>query len=224
MKKFFSTTATLLLGLFLFSNGASAHVTVKPSMSTTNAWETYTVTVPVEKEIATTKVTLQIPSGVQFELYRSMPEWTAEISKDEANKEVSTITWTANKDGIQPGQFEKFEFMAKNPNTASTLAWKAIQYYSDGTSVSWTGEKGSPTPYSITAITAKGASQDSASTDNHSHNDHADHADGSSKQTSTSSKQAGKEASSSSSISTLLSAGALLISCAALWVGLRRSK
>lgn len=225
MKKHLTAVVIFLLGLFLFTTGASAHVTVKPATSTTNTWETYTVTVPVEKEVATTKVTVQIPNGVQLELTRSMPEWSATISKDEKNQQVSTITWEAKKDGIQPGEFEKFEFIAKNPDKASTIAWNAIQYYSDGTTVSWTGGAGSATPYSITTISTANQSNNVSDTNtdhNHSHSEH--HGDSTDKVTSSSNVE--KEASSSVSpwISIILSAGALLLSFIALWVGLRRSK
>jgi uncharacterized protein YcnI len=225
IKKQLTVVAIFLLGLFLFSTGASAHVTVKPTTSTTNTWETYTVTVPVEKDVATTKVTVQIPNGVQFELTRSMPEWTTKINKDEKNQQVSTITWEAKKDGIQPGEFEKFEFIAKNPGKAATIAWNAIQYYSDGTSVSWTGGAGSATPYSITTISTANQSNNVSDTNTdhgHSHNGH--HGDNSDKNNSSSRVE--KEASSSVSpwISIVLSGGALLLSCIALWVGLRRSK
>lgn len=224
MKKQLTAVAIFLLGLFLFTTGASAHVTVKPATSTTNTWETYTVTVPVEKDVATTKVTIQIPNGVQFELTRSMPEWSATISKDETNQQVSTITWEAKQDGIQPGEFEKFEFIAKNPAKASTIAWNAIQYYSDGTSVSWTGGAGSATPYSITTISTANQSNDGTHTNSdHGHNQNGHHGDNSDKNNSSS--HVGKEASSSVSpwISIILSTGALLLSCIALWVGLRRS-
>lgn len=225
MKKQLTSVVIFSLGLFLFSTGASAHVTVKPTTSTTNAWETYTVTVPVEKEVATTKVTVQIPNGVQFQLTRSMPEWSATISKDEKNQHINTITWEAKKDGIQPGEFEKFEFIAKNPEKATTIAWNAIQYYSDGTTVSWTGGAGSATPYSITTISTANQGNDVSDTNtdhDHSHNGH--HGNSTDKVTSLSNVE--KEASSSVSplISIILSAGALLLSFIALLVGLRRSK
>ena len=46
-----------------FSLPVSAHVTVKPATSDIGSWETYTIKVPVEKNVATTKVTLKIPSA-----------------------------------------------------------------------------------------------------------------------------------------------------------------
>lgn len=227
VKKQFTAVAIFLLGLFLFSTGASAHVTVKPTTSTPNTWETYTVTVPVEKDVATTKVTVEIPNGVQFELTRSMPEWNTKISKDETSQQVSTITWEAKKDGIQPGEFEKFEFIAKNPDKASTIAWNAIQYYSDGTTVSWTGGAGSATPYSVTTISTVNQSNNVSNSDSnmdhgHSHNEH--HGDSSDKNTASSRVEKGASSTVAPWISIVLSAGALLLSFIALLVGLRRSK
>ena len=57
-----------------FSLPVSAHVTVKPATSDIGSWETYTIKVPVEKNIATTKVTLKIPSGVEFQQYEPVPD------------------------------------------------------------------------------------------------------------------------------------------------------
>lgn len=38
-----------VINLFFFTSMASAHVTVMPKTSSTGAWETYTLKVPVEK-------------------------------------------------------------------------------------------------------------------------------------------------------------------------------
>ena len=64
-----------------FSLPVSAHVTVKPATSDIGSWETYTIKVPVEKNIATTKVTLKIPSGVEFQQYEPVPGWKVEEQK-----------------------------------------------------------------------------------------------------------------------------------------------
>jgi uncharacterized protein YcnI len=59
MKKLSKVILPAIMGLFLFSSVASAHVTVIPKTSATGAWETYMVKVPVEKEVPTTKITLK---------------------------------------------------------------------------------------------------------------------------------------------------------------------
>ncbi|MBS4174938.1 DUF1775 domain-containing protein [Bacillus sp. FJAT-49736] len=145
-----------IAGLFLFAGIASAHVTVKPNVSAPGAWETYTIKIPVEKEVPTTKVTLKIPNGVEFEQYQPTPDWKVTTKKDSSGK-VTIITWEATGEGIQPGQFQQFNFVAKNPDKEGTAAWDAFQYYKDGSIVEWTGDEKSDTPHSITNITTSNA-------------------------------------------------------------------
>ena len=74
---------------------------MKPATSDIGSWETYTIKVPVEKNIATTKVTLKIPSGVEFQQYEPVPGWKVEEQKDNAGK-VKTVVWEATGEGILP--------------------------------------------------------------------------------------------------------------------------
>jgi uncharacterized protein YcnI len=150
MKKLIVLT---ILGLFLFANAASAHVSVVPKTSATGAWETYTVKVPVEKNTPTTKFTLKTPEGVEIESYQPVPGWNYSADKDASGK-VKSITFEAIGEGILPGQFQQFTFTAKNPDKAGQIAWDAFQYYKDGTIVEWTKAEGGDTPHSITDIVA----------------------------------------------------------------------
>lgn len=210
----------LTAGLLLFAGTTSAHVTVKPTSSSPNAWETYTITVPVEKDIATTKMTLQIPQGVQFELSRTMPGWRVETTKNDAGQ-ITTVTWSSEGNGIQPGEFEKFEFMAKNPAEETSINWDAIQYYSDGSNVSWTGESNSPTPHSVTTISANNA----AGSDAHVHGDQhtGNHSDSSHDHSAMTQENGTAKTSGSVWVSIILSAASLLISLLALWAAFNRS-
>lgn len=140
-----------ILGLFLFASMASAHVTVVPKTSATGAWETYTVKVPVEKEVPTTKITLKTPAGVEIESYQPVPGWNYTAAKD-SNGKVKSITFETTGEGILPGQFQQFSFVAKNPDKAGEIAWDAFQYYKDGSVVEWTGNEGADSPHSITDI------------------------------------------------------------------------
>jgi len=151
MKNYAKMFVLTFLGLFIFAGAASAHVTVAPQTSTTGAWETYTVKVPVEKEVPTTKITLKTPAGVEIESYQPVPGWKYSAEKD-SNGKVKTLTFEATGEGIQPGQFQLFSFIAKNPTDAGEIAWDAYQYYQDGSIVEWTGNEGSDTPHSITNI------------------------------------------------------------------------
>ncbi|PFO09623.1 hypothetical protein COJ85_01350 [Bacillus sp. AFS076308] len=160
IKKITKVVLPTVLGLLLFSSVASAHVTVMPKTSTTGAWETYTVKVPVEKEVPTTKFTLKAPAGVEIMSYQPVPGWRYTADKDTSGK-VKSFTFEATGEGILPGQFQQFTFVAKNPDKAADIAWDAYQYYKDGSIVEWTGDESAKTPHSITSIVA------GASTDDH---------------------------------------------------------
>ncbi len=159
LKRISKVILPTVLGLFLFSSVASAHVTVVPKTSTTGAWETYTVKVPVEKEVATTKVTLKAPAGVEIMSYQPIPGWNYTADKDSSGK-VKSITFEATGEGILPGQFQQFTFVAKNPDKATEIAWDAYQYYKDGSIVEWSGDESAKTPHSITQIIAGTATDD----------------------------------------------------------------
>ncbi|MEI0736291.1 DUF1775 domain-containing protein [Paenibacillus sp. JTLBN-2024] len=159
--------ATAAAGFLLFSGIASAHVTVKPAVSQPDAWETYTIKIPSEKEIPTTKVTLKVPEGVELMNYQPVPDWKVATEKDGSGK-ISSITWEATGAGIQAGEFQQFNFVAHNPGKETEVAWDAFQYYKDGSIVEWSGDEGSESPHSITKITTA-AGQASEPAD-HGHN------------------------------------------------------
>lgn len=157
MKKIISKRLPFLVtaaaGLLLFSGIASAHVTVKPTTSAPGAWETYTIKIPSEKDIPTTKVTLKVPDGVDLKQYQPIPDWKITTEKDGSGK-ISSITWDASGTGINAGEFQQFNFVAQNPDKDADVAWDAFQYYKDGSIVEWTGDEGADSPHSITKITA----------------------------------------------------------------------
>jgi len=171
MKHILKVLIATFASLFIFANLASAHVTVQPSSSAPEAWETYTLKVPVEKDVATTKVILKVPAGVEFVSYQPVPGWKVATEKGKDGK-VVTVTWEATAEGISSGQFQQFVFVAKNPEKETSIAWDAFQYYKDGEIVEWSGEEGSDTPHSVTAITATPATN-VESTDHHSHDQHS---------------------------------------------------
>ena len=155
MKKIVNTFSKVIIasftGVFLFAGAASAHVSVQPAVSTPSAWETYTIKVPVEKDIATTKVVVKIPDGVTFVNYQQVPDWEVTLDKGSSHN-VQTVSWTATGEGILAGQFQQFTFVAKNPENETDIAWDAFQYYKDGSIVEWNGKEGSATPHSITKV------------------------------------------------------------------------
>jgi uncharacterized protein YcnI len=143
---------TLLCSIML-SSIVSAHVTVSPKASTAGAWETYTIKVPVEKDVPTTKITIKSPTGLEIMSHQPIPGWKYSDEKD-SDGIVKSITFEATSGGITHGQFQQFYIVGKNPDKVKNLEWNAYQYYSDGTIAEWTGEAGSDTPHSITQINA----------------------------------------------------------------------
>lgn len=70
---------------------------------------------------------------------------------------MKTVVWEATGEGILPGQFQRFTFVAKNPDKEQKIAWDAYQQYKDGEIVEWTGDEKAEKPHSLTTI-AKGTS------------------------------------------------------------------
>ncbi|MGE7602811.1 YcnI family protein [Peribacillus sp. NPDC097675] len=209
--------ASTLAALFLFAGSAHAHVTVQPSTSAPEAWETYTLKVPVEKDSSTKKVALKVPEGTVFSSYQPIPNWKVTTDKDKEGH-VKTVTWEATGDGITAGQFQQFTFVAQNPDEETQVVWDAFQYYDDGEIVEWSGEEGSDLPHSITEITAtskggkESASHEHASESNQMHSDSIDQ-----------SKESAEKDNSQTLVITL-GVISLIISILALLVALRKNK
>ena len=152
------TLTLILLGLFgvglLWTGPASAHVTVAaPGVSPGASDATIIVRVPTESDTAsTTGLKLQLPTDhpIAGVLVAPVDGWTATIKNTklatplktddgDITEVVSEIDWQASSGGgIKPGFFGQFTIIAgKLPDDVNSLTFKAIQSYSDGSSVSW---------------------------------------------------------------------------------------
>jgi len=164
--------AVLVSALALvFSSTAFAHVTIKPGEVLTAGFQTFTVSVPNEKEISTVSVKVLIPSDVNYVTPTQKSGWEiikeTEGTGDEAV--VKSITWQGGT--ITDGLRDEFTFSAQAPNKNTELQWKAYQTYADGTVVSWDkaedgghGEGDSNSgPFSVTKVISD-ASEGLAST------------------------------------------------------------
>ncbi|HET6210383.1 MAG TPA: YcnI family protein [Jatrophihabitans sp.] len=152
------TITLTLLGLFgaglCWATAAAAHVTVAAPGVTAGASDaTITVRVPDESGTAsTTGLKLQLPTDHPLPgvLVAPLPGWTATVKNTklatplktddgDISEVVSEIDWQAAPGaGIKPGYFGQFSFIAgKLPDGVHSLTFKAIQSYSDASSVSW---------------------------------------------------------------------------------------
>lgn len=166
--------------LVVLAAPAAAHVTVNPPATAGGGYGKVTFRVPTESDTAsTTKLEVVLPADhpLAYVGLRPVPGWTAKttmtklakpLSTDdgEITQAVSRITWTASPGAaIRPGQFQEFDVSAGPLPDSGTLAFKALQTYSDGSVVRWIDptHKGQPAPeHPAPVLTLTPAADDAA--------------------------------------------------------------
>jgi uncharacterized protein YcnI len=113
----------------------AAHVVVLPDRSEAAGWERYTVLVPTEKESATVRVEVRLPTGLEVIAVESKPGWEGRYEPFPIG--AARVAWKGGR--IPSGEFVSFEFLAWNPPAARVIKWEATQWYEDGTSDKWGG-------------------------------------------------------------------------------------
>jgi uncharacterized protein YcnI len=132
----------LAAALLLAPVPALAHVTIWPKESAVKAREKYEVRVPNEKQADTVAVELRFPAGLRVTSFEQKPGWMTEPVRDASGNTIG-VRWTGR---LAPQQFTEFGLLAVNPPAAGELSWTAVQSFSDGTKVEWSGPAGSKTP------------------------------------------------------------------------------
>jgi periplasmic copper chaperone A len=161
------TLSAALAALFVLAPVASAHVTLQPEEAPAGGFTRLDVRVPTERDNAsTTKVDVQFPPGFLFVSTEPVPGWNSEITMRKLDKpveqfgeqiteEVDRVTFTADGEGIGPGQFQDFGLSLGVPDKAgSTLTFKAVQTYSSGEVVRWIGPPDAEEPAPQVKLTA----------------------------------------------------------------------
>lgn len=142
----------------LNSQSAFAHVVVTPNEALTGSYETFTTSVPNEKDIPVTGLRIVIPDSVDSVTPTVKPGWDIQTKK--SGDKVTEITWTG---GTIPAELrDTFTFSAHLSDKTGDIQWKAYQTYQDGTVVSWDqkpvdehgheSEDESKGPYSVTTV------------------------------------------------------------------------
>ncbi len=140
--------AATAAALALAAGPAAAHIQVRPSEAAPLDPTLWTVLVPNERNVPTTKIELQVPKGVVPFSFQDAPGWrrTVTLAPD---KSIATIVWR----GRLPEQgLALFTFLGTTPDREGRLAWKAIQTYGDGKAVRWIGPPDSEEPGSYTTV------------------------------------------------------------------------
>jgi uncharacterized protein YcnI len=135
------------IAALVLAAGASAHAIVSPPVALDKALQQFTLSVPTEKEGATTTtIELTVPSGFAIDSFEppSAP-WKQQTQSTGSGEEavVQRVTWTGGS--VPTGQDAVFRFNAST-NGAKTYVFSVRQTYSDGSVVDWTGPESSDTP------------------------------------------------------------------------------
>lgn len=168
-------TALLVVaaGALLLPAVAQAHVSVHPNTVPEGAFATLNIRVPGEEENAYAyRIDTQFPPGFTDVSIQNVPDWTAKVVTKKLAKpietddgpvteEVSQVIWTGNKsvDGrLDNGRFMQFPLSIAMPENIAgkSLAFKTLEYYSNGKVVHWIGSPNAEFPAPTVNITAKG--------------------------------------------------------------------
>ena len=134
---------------------ALAHVTVQPNEAIAGTFSRFVVRVPNERpDAATTKVVVKMPP-LTFVSFEPKDGWKRKVKMveldepidafgQEITEAVGKVTWSGGE--IGPGEFLEFGFSARMPDAEETIVFRAIQTYSGGEVVRWTGAADSETP------------------------------------------------------------------------------
>ncbi|HEX2295266.1 MAG TPA: YcnI family protein [Actinomycetota bacterium] len=134
---------------------ASAHVTVQPNEAVAGSFSRFVVRVPNERpDAGTTKVVVKLPP-LAFVSFEDREGWKRkvrmveldeplQVADTEITETVGRVTWKGGR--IGPGEFTEFGFSARMPDGEESLVFEALQTYSSGEVVEWTGAPDSETP------------------------------------------------------------------------------
>lgn len=152
----------------VLSSTAAAHVVVKPAEAPVASFQTFTVSVPSERDLPTTEVKLVLPKELKHVSPTVKQGWQIDVEKegDGEMAQIVSLTWSGSE---VPADFrDDFTFSAQTPSKPADLQWRAYQTYEDGQVVAWDLAKdkqpkkadGSPDfstsgPFSVTSITAQ---------------------------------------------------------------------
>jgi uncharacterized protein YcnI len=125
---------------------AQAHAIVSPAVGPAGKLQQYTLSVPTEKEGATTtRIELNVPDGFAIDSYEAEPGWKRVVSATGSGEEavVHKVTWSGGK--VPTDEDAVFRFNA-SATKAQDYKFTVRQTYSNGSVVDWSGSESSDTP------------------------------------------------------------------------------
>lgn len=138
-------------GVLLVATPAAAHVSVSSADAAREGYGKLVFRVPTESDTAdTTKLVVTLPADTPFLHLTAQPKpgWEVsmqegplpepvEVDGTEITEAVRTVTWTAEGDGIAPGEFDEFALSGGPFPDADSIRFAAEQTYDDGEVVDW---------------------------------------------------------------------------------------
>ena len=126
-----------------------AHIRIAPTESALGAREKYTMRVPNEKQVGSSKIEGEFPADLQVYDFEFKPGWKIDFKKNDAGKIVGA-TWTGT---VHPYEFTEFGMLGINPKEGTDkLVWKFVQFYADGSKEEFTGPVGSRYPSPVVSL------------------------------------------------------------------------
>jgi uncharacterized protein YcnI len=145
----FGVVGVVVGAVFLLAGPAWAHVTISPTSAPKGSDAVLSFTVPDESDSATTtQIAVFFPTDhpIAEALVQPIAGWTAKVETmsvttpihtddGDVKEAVKSVTWSGGH--IVTGDFQQFSVSVGLPDDADSLEFKAIQTYSDGTTVNW---------------------------------------------------------------------------------------
>jgi uncharacterized protein YcnI len=118
---------------------------LSPPVVTSATLQVFTLSVPTEKEFATTSVQLTVPPGFAIDSFAPARGWRRRVSATGTGEAavVKRVTWSGGR--TRTDEDAVFQFNA-TPAEAKTYTFQVRQTYEDGSIVDWTGPESSDTP------------------------------------------------------------------------------
>ena len=144
--RIFRAVAAGAIAAAVFPALASAHAVVSPSVVKAKTLQFFTLSVPTEKENATTtSIEFTPPGGFAIDSFAPVPGWKRQVQSTGSGEEavVQKVTWTGGK--VPTGEDSVFGFNASTSGS-KTYSFTVRQTYSSGEVVDWSGPESSETP------------------------------------------------------------------------------
>jgi uncharacterized protein YcnI len=141
-----AAAALAVAAVFLITAAAAqAHGVISPPVAEKSVLQQFSLSVPTEKEGATTTIEMTAPSGFAIDSFEAAPGWKRTVKSTGSGDSavVNQVTWSGGS--VPTGEDAVFHFNA-SADSSKTYVFDVRQTYSDGSVVDWNGPETADTP------------------------------------------------------------------------------